>query len=48
MEKQGVLSAGLAVGLGLFAAVGLSVAVLIKIIVTVVELFMTVSTLTVL
>ena len=48
MEKHGFLSAGLAVGLGLFGAVGLSVVVLIKIMVTVVELFMTVTTLTVL
>ena len=48
MEKHGFLSTGLAVGLGLFGAVGLSVVVLIKIMVTVVELFMTVTTLTVL
>ncbi|MFP3121829.1 hypothetical protein OH784_03390 [Ectobacillus funiculus] len=48
MEKHGFLSTGLAVGLGLFGVVGLSAVVLIKIMVNIVELFITVTTLTVL
>lgn len=46
MGRQGFLSTGLAVGLGLFAVVGLSVVILIEIMVTVVKLFMTLTTLT--
>lgn len=48
MEKHGFLSTGLAVGLGLFGVLGLSAVILIKIMVTVVELLITVTTLTVL
>ncbi|MFB9762544.1 hypothetical protein [Ectobacillus funiculus] len=46
MEKHGFLSTGLAVGLGLCGVVGLAVVVFIKIMVTIVELFITVTTLT--